>query len=169
MVMCCDTTRPAVVATSIAQSRWGQLDCKHCSPRIIPIPLALFSFSASDTAYHVLHRVPSRAIAIADNQTLRPLTGLASCYDVDTETTCVPPAKWSASPRLTVCALPLTTTLPATGTRTIPDVPSGTSMLSVKLCFCEDHLTPNQPRGVVNPPSAAESPDRCGATCHVRP
>jgi hypothetical protein len=64
---------------------------------------------------------------------------------------------------------PSIVTLPMCGRVTVPSVPAGTSMDNWKVLLESDHCTPYQPRVVSKPPSAAESPDVCGATDHVWP
>ena len=71
------------------------------------------------------------------------------------------------------------TCVPLPGSTAMPPVPSGVSsviemMSVVPLVIDADaevtfQLAPNQPRGVVNPPSAALRPARCGSKVQFEP
>lgn len=49
---------------------------------------------------------------------------------------------------------------PETGKVSVPFVPSGVVAFNENVAFPSAHEAPNQPKGVVNPPSAAGKPER---------
>ena len=98
------------------------------------------------------------------------------CYYGETVISCFPPFNLI----LRDCGIgedwPSTVTwVPFPGRTAIPDVPSGVSSAIVIMSaavFDDDdrfQLAPNHPIGVVNPPSAALRPERCGAKDQVDP
>lgn len=90
--------------------------------------------------------------------------------DSVTTMVCSPPGSEKDVPFVT---LPVgsssTAASPDTGQMRVPLVPTGVVVFNANAAPSSVQLAPNQPSGVVKPPSAEGRPDVCGAIDHVAP
>ncbi|KAG5732531.1 hypothetical protein E4T56_gene17906 [Termitomyces sp. T112] len=93
--------------------------------------------------------------------------------DLNTITTDPPGTSTSCPDSTSPKSTPPTSRLPSNplGILNTPDVFSGVVTCTSRLPVPSptDHLTPNHPKPVSNPPSARSSPLKCGARAHVVP
>ena len=80
-----------------------------------------------------------------------------------------PPYNDNNCPLVKFVCFPFNSPTPESGEPNVPLVSSGVRNSITKVPPRMDHLTPNRPNAVSNPPSADGSPERCGTTAHVRP